>query len=57
MSGEADRPQHARYNDESGIYDFFFSKNCLSKHQDKQWLTSAGSELMQTNSHNQVKQV
>lgn len=26
-------------------------------HQDKQWLTSTGSELMQASSHNQVKQV
>lgn len=49
MSGEADRPRHARYNDESGIYDFFY------KTADKQQLTSKASALMQTKSHIQVK--
>lgn len=47
-----------RYSDDSGIYNFFKKKkNGRSERHAKQQLTSKASVLMQTNSHDQVKQV
>lgn len=48
-----------RYSDDSGISNFFKKKkkNGRSERHAKQQLTSKASVLMQTNSHDQVKQV